>query len=160
MVKPKFSLRLKTPAPSNPATPSPKAPAWQKRKNMAYATVNRDNINQKNKQMEEALRWCEENNKRGWAALKTGLFTLIKDARSINDRLDGKIQHGAEREYCSVLTSKEEESLVRHVKNKNRCYQGMNRKDITDTVIDILELRKYTLQKKSWPCRNSFIHSC
>ena len=94
MVQPKFALRLRNP---NPAalTVSPNAPAWQKRKNVAYAKVNRDNINKKDQQMDDALRWCQENNKRGWAALNTGLFPLIKDRQSINDRLDGKIKLGA-----------------------------------------------------------------
>ena len=56
------------------------------------------------------------------------------------------MKNGAKRE-CSILTLKEEECLVKHINNKNRCYQGMNRKEIAEAVIDILKLRKHTLQQ-------------
>ena len=43
---------------------------------------------------------------------------LIKDHRTINNRLNGG-NIGLEKEYCSILTKKEEESLVRFCKNKS-----------------------------------------
>ena len=147
MAKTKFSLRIKDSRPSTPPVLSPNAPAWMKRKSLAYSTVTQDKIKHRNDQLDAALKWCQQEEKRGWAALKTGLFPLIGDARTINDLLDGKVKNEYEREYCSILTSKEEECLVRHVKNKNRCYQGMNRKEITEAVVDILNLRKHALRQ-------------
>ena len=96
-----FNLRLKT-------------------SNKSRSNVIRDGIDKKKQQLEEAVEWCRVNNKRVWAAINSGNFPLIKDLRTINKRLDGTIQTGKEKEYCSIFTNDEEESLVRHVKNKNR----------------------------------------
>ena len=109
-----------------------------------YHSITQDNIERRNQQLIEAVKWCKENSKRGWAALKTGKFTLIKDPRTINSRLDNNVKTGAERDYCSILTSKEEDSLVRHLKNKNRAYHAMDRKKIEELVIKVLKLREYT----------------
>ena len=95
-----------------------------KRKNLstkAEAAVTRKHTNAKNKQLEDAVQWCRVNNARGKAALNTELFPLIKDRETINRRLDGKIKNGEERSYCSIMTTEEEYSLVRFVKNRNRC---------------------------------------
>ena len=88
--------------------------------NKSRSNVIRDAIDTKNKQLEEAVEWCRNNGKRGWAAINSGRFPLIKDPRTINKRLDGVIQTGKEKEYCSIFTNEEEESLVRYIKNKNR----------------------------------------
>lgn len=93
---------------------------WQKRKNKTYCQVTRDAQNKKQQQINNALKWCEENNKRGWAALKTGMFPLVNDPKTINRRLDGVVKNEKEREYCSVLTVDEENQIVDHIKNKNR----------------------------------------
>ena len=45
---------------------------------------------QKENQIEEIVKWCKENNKRGQAALKRGMFPLIKDHGTMDRRLDGK----------------------------------------------------------------------
>ena len=63
----------------------------------AEGIVARKSINQKNKQLEEAVAWCKERNVRGCAALKTGLFPLIKDRETIKHRLDGKVVTGQEK---------------------------------------------------------------
>ena len=55
----------------------------------------------------KAVMACVENGKRGYAALKTGLFPLIKDCEAMTKRLDGKIVTGEERAYCTILPSKE-----------------------------------------------------
>ena len=88
--------------------------------NKAKSSVIRDNINMRNCQLEDAVMWCQENNKRGWAAINSGMFPMIKDLRTINKRLDGVIVTGKEKEYCSIFTVEEEESIVGHIKNKNR----------------------------------------
>ena len=93
---------------------------WHKRKNKSYRAVTRDKQNQKQEQIDKALDWCKEHNYRGYAALGTGLFPLIKDVKTINRRLDGVVENKKEREYCSVLTIDEETQIVDHIKNKNR----------------------------------------
>ena len=56
------------------------------------AMVARKHTNAKNKQLEEAVAWCKDNNVRRHCTLKSGLFPFIKDRGTINRRLDGKIQ--------------------------------------------------------------------
>ena len=83
---------------------------------------------QRERQLKAAVIYSRENNCKGYTAVKSGLFPLIKDNRTINKRLDGGTI-GDEKEYCSVLTKSEEHSLVRFVKNRNRCLQPINRKN-------------------------------
>ena len=84
-MKPKFRLRIdkKRSVSSNPSTKSEVA-------------VIRKRSNQKSDQLKAAVEWCIQNKSRGHAALKTGLFPLIKDHETINKRLDGKVIHGEE----------------------------------------------------------------
>ena len=74
----------------------------------------------KTEQLDAPVAWCIQNGSRGYAALKTGKFPLIKDHETINKCLDQKIVT-EERSYCTILTSNEEKSIVHFVKNKNRC---------------------------------------
>ena len=74
-MKPKFALRVSgRTLQSNPST-------------KAEAVVARKSTNEKNQQLEEAIAWCKENNARGQAALKTGLFSNIWDRWATKDRL-------------------------------------------------------------------------
>jgi hypothetical protein len=132
----KFSMRinLRNASGSNPSS-------------KAEATVARKRTNAKNKQLEEAVAWCLEHGKRGYAALKTGLFPLIKDRETINTRLDGKIITGQERSYCTILTQEEEHSIVEFVKTKNRCMQALKKSDVEKLILDTLRIRDYTNKK-------------
>ena len=56
--------------------------------------VLRDVIDMKSKQLEEAVEWCQVNNKRGWAAINSGKFSLIKDLQTINN---GVVETGKEK---------------------------------------------------------------
>ena len=135
-MKPTFALRIrqrKSPR-TNPSTKSD-------------AVVIRKRTNMKNEQLEAAVAWCVDNGARGHAALKTGLFPLIKDRETINKRLDGKIITGQERSYCTILTPAEEESIVSYVKNKNRCMQAVNKKELTKLILDVLRIRDFTNKK-------------
>ena len=105
-----FSLRVKgTPLRNRLSNPN----------NTAEAVVSRSNIKKKKKQMDEAILWCQENNVRGHSAVKSELFPLIKNERTINKRFDGKIINGSEKAYCSVLLPEEEDTLAQYVINKN-----------------------------------------
>lgn len=135
----KFNLQLKV-------THPPKK-HWQKRKNKAYCQVAHDRFKEKQAQISKAVEWCQENGKRGWAALKTGQFPLVGDVKTINRRLDGDVTHDEEKSYCSILTNDEEVQVVRHIKNRNRCLQGLNRAEITTLIIHVLKVRQLGLQK-------------
>ena len=71
---------------------------------------------------------------KGWAA-QTGNFPSITDVRAINRRLDGKVETKKEYESQSIMTNQEERSVVSHMKNTNRCNQGMSRSEVKDVMI-------------------------
>ena len=63
-------------------------------KSKAEAAMGRNYTDAKNRQIDKAVIYCIDNNVRGYKALKTGLFPLLKDRETINRRLDGKIKNG------------------------------------------------------------------
>ena len=75
-----------------------------------------------------AVKYCVENNCKGYKAIASGLFPTIKDPRTINRHLPKEnqskkskpvIMEGEEKSYCHILT-REENSLANYFKNKNR----------------------------------------
>lgn len=86
----------------------------------AHDRILKQHSKKKHKQIDDAVKYCIENSCRGYKALVTGNYPLIKDARTINKRLDGVLKNGDEQHKRRILTVCEEEELVRHVKNKNR----------------------------------------
>ena len=146
MVKPTFN-KTKTPRVNAFAPFSTKTKRWRHTVSKAAFVVHQKDKDAKDQQLAAAVEWCKTNDKRGWSALKTGGFPLLKDARAINNRLDGKVQNGNERQYCQVLTEMEENSLVRFVVNKNRACQGVGRKDIEKYVLDLLKVRQALIRK-------------
>ena len=70
----------------------------------------------------EAVEWFKLNGNghRGWKVVNSVFFPGIKDPRTINKQLDGVVETGKEKDYCKILTSTEEESLLRYIKNRNR----------------------------------------
>ena len=131
-MRPKFNLRVNA-SHRNIRVPN----------NKAEATILRRNTNNKELQLQEAVEWCLQYNARGYKALKTGMFPLIKDRETINRRLDGTIVTGLEKQYCSILTVAEEDSIVSFVKNKNRALQGINKADLTRLILDVLRIRDH-----------------
>ena len=51
------------------------------------------------KQLKDAVKYCIDNGVKGYKAISSGMFPLIKDPRTINKRLDG-YNTGSEKEYC------------------------------------------------------------
>ena len=83
----------------------------------------------KQNQLSKAVKYCLENNCKGYKAIESGLFPLIKDPRTINRRLPIEMQskkakpaieEGEEKSYCTILTKDEETTLVAYFKNRNR----------------------------------------
>ena len=120
-MKPKLNLRIKFNSRLGITVPN----------NKAEATVVINSINKKEQELQEAVQWCLDNNARGYKALKTSLFPLIKDRETINRRLGGKVITGSEKQYCSIMTNEEEDAIIQFVKNKNRALQGVNKADIS-----------------------------
>lgn len=74
-------------------------------------------------ELKQAVAYCKANGCRGYAAIATGKFKLIKDPRTINSRLDSpddKIIIGQGKAHQRVLTFEEEKSFVNYLQNKNR----------------------------------------
>ena len=119
----------------------------QKPRNQAEASVKMELTKERNEQIEQAVEWCRNNNKRGWAALSTGTFPLIKSKNVINNRLDGKVITGNEKKHLKLLTSEEEVAICDYLKLKNQAHQGMNRKRTTQLILDVLKIRKHANKK-------------
>ena len=60
------------------------------------------------RQLEDAVNYCKANKCKGYAALATGQFPMIKDARTINRGLNPEkpshIAIGEEKAYCKILS--------------------------------------------------------
>ena len=115
--------------------------------NNAEAKVARKRTSEKEEQLISAVRWCHEHDVRGYSAIKSGLFPLVKNRRTIDKRLDGKVITGSEKVYCSILTPDKEESVVTYIKNKNRSYQGVNKADLTKVILNVLKVRQHANRK-------------
>ena len=106
----KFSLRLhENPAPRTKTKPETKA----------EAAVYKKNITRKEQQIAAAVEWCQEIFERGRAALKTGMFPLIKERGTIDRRLDGKVKN-AKKKHLRVLLPAEEKEIVQFVKKQEQ----------------------------------------
>ena len=138
MVKPKFSLKVKCVTPYLNTKPNSKA----------EAIIHRKNINLKENQIEKAVQWCIDNNKKGHAALKTGMFPLIKDRETIDRQLNGT-KMNIKKEHLRILTLEEEMSIVQYVKNKNRCRQGVTKNTRVTNVHGSMEAQDILSQVQS-----------
>lgn len=101
---------------------------------------------EKKDQMNAAVQYCIENNCKGYAAINSGKFPLIRDPRTINRRLlstpvTQRITTGDEKKHLRLLTSNEEECLVKYMINKNRACQGLSRGEVEKLIIDMIKIR-------------------
>ena len=135
MVKPKFEIKIRPSCIKVCGKPNSKAEAIVKRKM----------IEEKEKQIQEAVEWCKENGRKGYAAIMTGNFPLIKDRGTIDRRLNGKVN--CKKEHLRILAPDEEQSVVEYIKNKNRCHQGISRQHVTKLILDILRIRDHCNNK-------------
>ena len=75
-------------------------------------------------EMERAVQYCRDNNCKGYKAIADLSLEYIKDARTINQHLEGNVITGDEKRNQRILTVKEEKSLVKYLVNRNRACQG------------------------------------
>ena len=116
--------------------------------NQAEARVARKKISSKESQLIQVVIWCKQNKARGYSVIKSGFFPFIKNRRTTDKRLDGKIITGQEKNYCSILLPDEEATLVQYIISKNRCYQGINRADLNELIIKILAVHDHMNKTK------------
>ena len=98
-------------------------------------------VQNRRKQLTKAVEYCRAHKCRGYAALKTGYFPLVKCGRTVNKYLDKKQDPSASSEYCSILTVEEERLLVKMFVMKAQAYQPFNRKHACKYVVSMLKLR-------------------
>ena len=113
----------------------------------AKATVRRSQLTLKEGELNRAVDYCKENNCRGYKAISNGICPNIKDARTINARLYGKVITGKEKEYCSILTDTEEEMLIKYIIGKSRAYQPQNRSEVSSMAVKLLKVRQHVNKK-------------
>ena len=135
MVKPKFQMKIRRTSYHIQGKPNSKAEAIVKRKN----------IDEKEKQIQATVNWCKENGKKGYAALQTGNFPLIKDRGTIDRRLIKNIN--CKKEHSRILAPEEEQLVVEFIKNKNRCHQGISRNYVTKLILDLLQIHNHCNEK-------------
>ena len=87
----------------------------------AAAYMTRKRLSAKQKQLDDAVRWCKTKNKRGWAAIHSEKLPLIKSLSTVNKRLDGRYSL----EKNILMTVAEENSLVRYlIKKPKQMFPG------------------------------------
>ena len=96
----------------------------------------------KTREMQEIIKYCEENNCKGYTAVKKMNLVHWKDPRTINTHLEKKIVTGEEWAGQRILTKQEEKSLSKYLVNKNRCCQGLNESQAAGVVLNILRVRQ------------------
>ena len=117
-------------------------------RSLAYRKVYQNGASEKKRQLAAAVSFCQSNTVRGYQALKTGEFPLVKSYTTINNILDGrKPPVERSKEYCSAITVAEEQLLVSWIITINRAYQAPNRKDLNQFIIKMLMIR-YATNKK------------
>ena len=93
-------------------------------------------------EMERAVQYCRDNNCKGYKAIADLSLEYIKDARTINQHLEGNVITGDEKRNQRILTVKEEKSLVKYLVNRNRACQGLTNKQVEGVVLNILRVRQ------------------
>ena len=96
------------------------------------AKERKQTTDKRKQQLEHAINYCELNNCRRAKAINAGICPLIKSRATIDRRLDNPDnQNIGRRNDSSILTSEEEKSLVRFIKNKNRAGSSTKRNSQT-----------------------------
>ena len=96
-----------------------------------------------NEQLDSAIAYCNENGVTPWAALKTERFPLVTDYRVLARKLESGLSSEQHSLSVRILTPDEEHHLVSFALNKNRAFQGLNRADILQKMLEILTVRVY-----------------
>ena len=121
-MKPTFNLRLRP-------------------KSKHQSAIYREKIKSNEEILANAIKYCEEHNCRGYKAVNQGGFKI--DPRTINRILDGE-EIGQNKMHLAILTPEEEDAIVNYAKNKNRCLQGVTKKELSSVILNLLNYRLHT----------------
>ena len=108
----------------------------------AHEKISKRRTKERESQLSAAVAYCRANNCKGYLAIKSGQFPLIKDPRTINKRLTNDEAVWSEKPYLRILTIEEEGKFVKYLKNKNRCAQGLTQAEANEIVLNILKARQ------------------
>ena len=154
-MKPEWQLRLKgwseSPASksrqiSSPII-SPNTPKKTRHLSLHDEKVSAKKMKAKKMEIEKAVKYCRDNNCKGYKAIAELGLVYVKDARTINQHLQGKVVTGDEKREQRILTDKEENSLVNYLVNRNRACQGLTNNHVEGVVLNILRVRKQQFRK-------------
>ena len=99
--------------------------------------------------LQNAVDYCKQLNVCGYAAISANICPLIKDARTINRVLDDvAMSKCSKRSDCKILNDVEEKALIQFLKNRSRSLQGINRKETTLFIHDMLKVRDHLNKRK------------
>ena len=163
-MKPKWNLRLNLSIDPSASTRTASSPTTMDNFSTTSATsqknfkksrhlslhhekVDAKKMNAKKTEIEHAVKYCRQFNCKGYRAIKELGLKYIKDARTINNHLQGKVITGDEKKDQRILTEKEEQSLVKYLINRNRPCQGLTDKQVEGVVLNILQVRQQHFKK-------------
>ena len=109
---------------------------------LAHDKIAAKRIKDKKEEIEMAVKYCRENDCKGYKAIKDLDLKYVKDARTINQHLSGKVATGNEKGYQRILTDVEEKTLVKYLINKNRACQGLSENEVEVVVLNMLRVRR------------------
>ena len=166
-MKPKYQLRLKgwteedsspesstptTPDSSAPTTPCSSAPttpgsnrsskSTARHLSLSHERIHAKKIEEKRNEIERAVQYCRENNCKGYKAIAELDLQHVKDARTINQHLSGKVSTGNEKSHQQILTAVEQKTLVKYLINRNRACQGLTDTQVEGVVLNMLRVRR------------------
>ena len=166
-MKPKFQLKVKVwpeedsdsseedslPNLSSPATPGSSAPATPasnrssmsktaRHLSLSHEKIHAKKIQEKRHEIEMAVQYCRDNSCKGYRAIAELDLQHVKDPRTINQHLSGKVRTGNEKAHQQILTTVEEKTLVKYLINRNRACQGLTDTQVEGIVLNMLRVRR------------------
>ena len=115
---------------------------------LSHDRIEAKRMEEKEKELDYAVAYCQEHNCKGYKAIADLDLKYVKDARTINQRLKGNVITGEEKKLQRILTTEEENSLVKYLVNRNRACQGLTESQVEKVVLNILRVRQQ-LNRKS-----------
>ena len=116
-----------------------------RKKNLTLMAVHSDTVQETSKQLTAAVQYCKDNNCKGYKALATKQFPLIKSPLTVNHHLAGKVSEG--RADIATISAAEEKLLADFMINKARAFQPLSRKDANQFIWTMLQVRNTINQK-------------
>ena len=108
-MKPQWKVRLNNSL--NLCNTSPAEPSRSKKTrhmSLHHEKLETKRMEEKKREIEKAVKYCRENNCKGYKTIATLNLKYIKDPRTINQHLSGNVITGEEKKLQRILTTEEE----------------------------------------------------